>query len=104
MAQPWVSRAMPKIYLTHLVSCRRNNMPFEMILKLQAPEGVELTGEVSPEAAAILTPDALALVARLHREFNARRFDLLRQRVKRQSELDEGRLPDFLSETRPIRQ
>jgi malate synthase len=73
-------------------------------MKLQTPEGVELTGEVSPEAAAILTPDALALVAKLHREFNARRLDLLRQRVKMQSELDEGRLPDFLSETRSIRQ
>src|SRR6516225_4473509 len=73
-------------------------------MKLQAPKGVELRGEVSPEAAAILTPDALALVARLHREFNARRLDLLKQRVKRQSELDEGRLPDFLSETLSIRQ
>src|SRR5215472_16609163 len=72
-------------------------------MKLQAPEGVELTGEVSPEAAAILTPDALALVAKLHREFNARRLDLLRQRVKRQSELDEGRLPDFLSESHSVR-
>jgi malate synthase len=73
-------------------------------MKLQAPKGVELTGEVSPEAAAILTPDALALVAKLHREFNARRLDLLKRRVKRQSELDEGRLPDFLSETLSIRQ
>ena len=73
-------------------------------MKLQAPKGVELTGEVSPEAVAILTPNALALVAKLHREFNARRLDLLRQRVKRQSELDEGRLPDFLSETLSIRQ
>ena len=73
-------------------------------MKLHVPEGVELRGEVSPEAAAILTSDALALVAKLHREFNARRLDLLRQRVKRQSELDEGRLPDFLSESHSIRQ
>ena len=73
-------------------------------MKLHVPEGVELRGEVSPEAAAILTSDALALVAKLHREFNARRLDLLRQRVKRQSELDEGRWPDFLSESHSIRQ
>jgi len=88
---------------------RRNNMPRSDLtdrndMKLQAPKGVEVTGEVSPEAAAILTPDALALVAKLHREFNARRLDLLERRVKRQSELDEGRLPDFLSETLSIRQ
>src|SRR6516225_10528722 len=73
-------------------------------MKLHVPKGVELTGEVSPEAVAILTPNALALVAKLHREFNARRLDLLRQRVKRQSELDEGRWPDFLSESHSIRQ
>jgi malate synthase len=92
-----------------MVSRRRNYMPRSDLtsrndMKLQAPKGVELTGEVSPEAAAILTPDALALVAKLHREFNARRLDLLKRRVKRQSELDEGRLPDFLSETLSIRQ
>jgi malate synthase len=92
-----------------MVSRRRNNMPRSDLnsrndMKLQAPKGVELTGEVSPEAAAMLTPDALALVAKLHREFNARRLDLLKRRVKRQSELDEGRLPDFLSETLSIRQ
>jgi len=73
-------------------------------MKLHVPEGVELRGQVSPEAAAILTSDALPLVAKLHREFNARRLDLLRQRVKRQSELDEGRWPDFLSESHSIRQ
>jgi malate synthase len=92
-----------------MVSRRRNYMPRSDLtsrneMKLQAPKGVELTGEVSPEAAAILTPDALALVAKLHREFNARRLDLLERRVQRQSELDEGRLPDFLSETLSIRQ
>ena len=92
-----------------MVSRRRNYMPRSDLtsrneMKLQAPKGVELTGEVPPEAAAMLTPDALALVAKLHREFNARRLDLLERRVQRQSELDEGRLPDFLSETLSIRQ
>src|SRR6202008_4020448 len=82
----------------------RSDLTSRNDMKLQAPKGVELTGEVSPEAAAILTPDALALVAKLHREFNARRLDLLERRVQRQSELEEGRLPDFLSETLSIRQ
>jgi malate synthase len=73
-------------------------------MKLQAPEGVTLTGEISPAAAFVLTRDALAFVAKLHREFNGRRLELLRRRENRQSELDAGRLPDFLSETVSIRQ
>jgi malate synthase len=73
-------------------------------MKLQAPEGVALTGEISPAAAFVLTRDALAFVAKLHREFNGRRLELLRRRENRQSELDAGRLPDFLSETISIRQ
>jgi malate synthase len=73
-------------------------------MKLQTPEGVELTGEISPAAATILTHDALTLIAKLHREYNRRRLELLRRRDDRQSELDAGRLPDFLSETKSIRQ
>ncbi len=41
------------------------------------PEGVQITGEITPEFAAILTPEALALVASLHREFESRRRELL---------------------------
>src|SRR5438132_560812 len=73
-------------------------------MKLQAPEGVTLTGEISPAAASVLTRNALALVAKLHREFNGRRLELLRRRENRHSELDAGGLPDFLSETVSIRQ
>ena len=72
-------------------------------MKLQVPDGVVVTGELSPEAAQILTPDALALVAKVHREFNTRRVELLKRRAQRQAELDAGKLPDFLSETEEIR-
>ncbi|KAB2839536.1 MAG: hypothetical protein F9K47_15695, partial [Burkholderiales bacterium] len=41
-----------------------------------------------PEFARILTPEALALVAKLHRSFNARRRELLARRAERQKELD----------------
>ena len=67
---------------------------------LTLPEGVQITADVSPEMAEILTPDALALVATLHRAFEPRRRELLqaaRERVP--TRLDAGELPDFLPET-----
>src|SRR6202047_2706541 len=73
-------------------------------MKLQLPDGVVVTGEISQGASKILTPEALTLIAKLHREFNVRRIELLRRREQRQSELDAGRLPDFLSETSEVRE
>jgi malate synthase len=73
-------------------------------MKLQVPDGVVVTGEISPAATEILTHDALALVAKVHREFNARRVELLKKRAHRQAELDAGKLPDFLPETEEIRE
>jgi len=70
---------------------------------LTLPEGVQITADVSPEMAEILTPDALALVATLHREFESRRRELLEARVARAKRLDAGELPDFLPETKAIR-
>src|SRR6478672_12232641 len=52
----------------------------------------------------ILTPDALRFVALLHREFNSRREQLLAKREERKKRLDAGELPDFLPETREIRE
>ena len=72
-------------------------------MKLQVPNGVVVTGELSPETTQILTHDALALVAKVHREFNTRRVALLKRRAQRQAELDAGKLPDFLPETEEIR-
>jgi len=52
----------------------------------------------------ILTPEAQALLQELHRRFDARRRELLDRRVGRQREIDSGKLPDFLPETREIRE
>ncbi|HEX4883440.1 MAG TPA: malate synthase A [Casimicrobiaceae bacterium] len=65
--------------------------------------GITVTGRITPEYAEILTPDALAFVAKLQRAFGDRRAKLLARRAQRQAELDAGRLPDFLPETRGIR-
>ena len=67
------------------------------------PGGIEVHGRVTPEYATILTPEALAFVAKLHRAFEPRRQELLARRHARQKEFDAGQLPDFLPETKPIR-
>ncbi|MFV9506361.1 MAG: malate synthase A [Oscillochloridaceae bacterium umkhey_bin13] len=72
--------------------------------ELQLPEGMAISGRITPEYTEILTPAALALVAKLHRTFNGRRAELLAQRHVRQAELDAGKLPDFLPETAHIRE
>jgi malate synthase len=51
----------------------------------------------------ILTPEALAFVAGLHRRFDARRQALLAARAERQKAFDAGALPDFPPETAQIR-
>ena len=67
------------------------------------PEGVTVTGPVTPEYQTVLTPEALSFVAKLHRTFDPRRRELLQQRAERQLKIDRGELPDFLPETAAIR-
>ncbi|MDQ2902387.1 MAG: malate synthase A [Chloroflexota bacterium] len=67
------------------------------------PQGLKITGPITPEYAEILTPEALDFVATLAREFSARREELLGRRAERQVEINAGRLPDFLPETEHIR-
>jgi malate synthase len=55
-------------------------------------------------SAEILTPEALGFVGELHRRFEPRRLELLAARVERQKRLDAGELPDFLPETRDVRE
>jgi malate synthase len=52
----------------------------------------------------ILTPEAMDFLAALQREFNPRREALLAKREERKKRLDAGELPDFLPETREIRE
>ena len=70
---------------------------------LLAAQAARVTAPVTPEFSRILTPEALAFVAALQREFGPRREALLRRRAERQLEFDAGRLPDFLPETADVR-
>jgi malate synthase len=65
------------------------------------PAGVELRGEPDDE---ILSGDALAFLADLQRTFGSRREELLAARTARQARLLAGELPDFLEETRSVRE
>ena len=67
-------------------------------------EGVEIKAPLGPGYGEILTPEALALVAKLHRAFDGRRQELLARRVGVQARLDDGWLPDFLKETENLRE
>jgi malate synthase len=75
-----------------------------MQLPLARAQDISVSARVSAEFAEILTPEALAFVAKLHRNFESRRQELLACRAERQQEFDAGKLPDFLPETRPIRE
>jgi malate synthase len=71
---------------------------------ITAPAGVVVRGPLEPRFAEILTGEALAFVAALHRRFDGRRVELLAARSARQARLSAGELPDFLPETRKVRE
>jgi malate synthase len=69
-----------------------------------APSNLQILAQSPAEFSTILTPEALDFVADLHRQFGQRRKALLAARAARQAEFDAGRLPDFLPETRQVRE
>jgi malate synthase len=68
------------------------------------PAGVEVLGPIEGGYDGILTPDALAFLAELERRFAEARRDLLARRKQIDARLQAGALPDFLKETRKIRE
>ena len=71
---------------------------------MAAPKGVQVTGAMGERYDSVLTPEALELLAELHRTFDGRRLELLRAREDRYAELAAGGTLDFLAETREIRE
>ena len=68
------------------------------------PRGVAINAPILPGFETILTGPALELVAKLHRAFEPRRQELLAARAARAKRLDAGERPDFLAETKSIRE
>ena len=62
-------------------------------------EGIEFTAEIPDEFEEILTPEAVAFVAKLSREYRGRVDELLAKRAERQERINAGEMPDFLPET-----
>ncbi len=73
-------------------------------MALTLPAGMKITGDILPAYEDILTPEALALVDKLHRAFESRRQELLAARVERTKRLDAGEIPDFLPQTKAVRE
>jgi malate synthase len=65
--------------------------------------GIEIRGEMHPGFDSILTPEALAFVAGLHRRFNPIREQLLAGREDRQAAIDAGANLGFWPETGRVR-
>ena len=65
---------------------------------------VHLLKAPPPGCESVLSGDAIAFLTMLARRFEPTRQELLERRRQRQLEIDAGRLPDFLSETRDIRE
>ena len=66
--------------------------------------GVELLGSQNETARRVLTPQALAFVARLARAFEDRRRELLAARAARAQRILDGERPDFLPATLDVRE
>ncbi|MGA7264179.1 MAG: malate synthase A [Stellaceae bacterium] len=65
--------------------------------------GVAIRGPIKPGYEQVLTPEAIDFAVELEREFGAERRRLLARRAEIQRRLDAGWKPDFLPETKAIR-
>lgn len=65
---------------------------------------LHIHGNTPKQCEYLLSPDALQFVVALVERFQARRDALLEARIARQAQFDKGMLPDFLSETKAIRE
>ncbi|MCL2162051.1 MAG: malate synthase A [Betaproteobacteria bacterium] len=73
-------------------------------MNLNLPQGIAIDAPILPGFETILSFEALELAAKLHRAFEPRRRELLKMRMERQTRIDAGEMPDFLPETRHIRE
>lgn len=67
-------------------------------------KGLQILGQVKPGFEGILTTEALEFIERLEQHFGERRIELLEKRQMIQEEINKGILPDFLEDTKHIRE
>jgi malate synthase len=71
---------------------------------MSTPDGVRIDGPIMDRYDEVLTDEALAFLAELHRQFDGRRRELLALRDSRYAELAAGGTLDFLAETKDVRE
>ncbi len=81
------------IYVCKVELENKNDMETKNQLKINAQQNFE----------EIFTDDLIGFLVELHQNFNQKRIDLLEERKKTQQQFDLGILPEFLSETKEIR-
>lgn len=93
------------IVLTHLEKEKEIKIKYTMAADPNAIlKDVNILGSLNEKNRHILSKDAVVFLALLHRTFDKTRKALLQKRQVRQAELDKGNLPDFLPETKHIRE
>lgn len=65
--------------------------------------GIQIHGTMHPGFDEMLTDEALEFLIQLHKNFNDKRKQLLKERVQIQQKIDQGMRPDFSKETENIR-
>ena len=79
-------------------------MSRELQSKSQMIKGIEITGVVTKEYSEILTSETIEFIVQLERNFKNARLELLQKRQTKEKEINNGKLPDFLPETKHIRE
>ncbi len=74
-----------------------------MVTTHTMPAGLSISGKMPSAYTEILSPEALTFFASIARKFEPTRQTLLTARAVRQKQFDAGVLPDFLPETKHIR-
>jgi len=75
-----------------------------MAIQTTTQQGIDVRGSLTDAYRQVLTSEALAFLTALHRRFDKRRRELLDRRVARYQEIQAGKMPDFLPETKAIRE
>ena len=67
-------------------------------------DNIQINGILNDSYEQILSSEALNFISKLQKKFNQHRKDLLSKRVLRQEEISSGKMPDFLEETKSVRE
>jgi len=98
------SRRLPRRSCTAAADPPHQYMPIKTTAPTKSGAGLAVHAGLEPAFADILTAEARRFLTTLARACEGRRQELLARRVERQRRLDAGERPDFLPETRSVRE